>query len=245
MTTTVIGLFEDAGIVRKINDELVDAGCSQADLIVFGAHQGDVAVAEKVEEELLEREFDEQQARSYAENVRAGKILIAARIDDELSDTATAIMERYEASDREDANESSRADAGGRGQHSEQEQTTPVIEEELKVGKRQNTASVRAQRVVSERPVEQTVSLRQENVDVDRRPADRKLSAAEQEQAFKETAIEMPETKEEAVVSKEARVVGEVTLRKGEEEEQQTVKDSVRRADVEVDKSEGKPARKR
>ena len=46
----------------------------------------------------------------------------------------------------------------------------------------------------------------------------------------------MTETSEEAVVSKQARVVEEVVVRKDAQERTETVRDTVRRTDVEVEK---------
>jgi stress response protein YsnF len=48
--------------------------------------------------------------------------------------------------------------------------------------------------------------------------------------------VEMTETDEEAVVSKTARVKEEVVLRKDATERTETVRDSVRREDVEITK---------
>lgn len=48
--------------------------------------------------------------------------------------------------------------------------------------------------------------------------------------------VEMKDTAEEAIVSKEARVVGEVVVRKDVTEREQHIKDTVRRQDVEVEK---------
>ena len=67
---------------------------------------------------------------------------------------------------------------------------------------------------VNERPVEETVTLREEQVEVERQPADRKLKPEEAEAAFQEKTVEMLGTSEELEVSKEARVVGEVALGK-------------------------------
>ena len=77
--------------------------------------------------------------------------------------------------------------------------------------------------------------MREERVEVERRPADRKLRPEEAEAAFAEKTIEMLGTSEEAAVRKEARVVGEVSLGKRVEERKETVKDSVRRSEVEVE----------
>ena len=89
---------------------------------------------------------------------------------------------------------------------------------------------------VSERPVEETVTLRDEQVEVEHRPADRKLKPEEAEAAFQEQTVEMLGTSEEANVRKEARVTGEVALGKRVEEHKETVKDTVRRSEVEVEK---------
>jgi stress response protein YsnF len=91
---------------------------------------------------------------------------------------------------------------------------------------------------VQEKPVEQTVSLREERVEADRRPLDRELSPEEAEKAFEEKTVEMTGTSEEAEVTKKARVVGEVVLGKRVEEREETVRDTVRRSDVEVEEDE-------
>ena len=86
---------------------------------------------------------------------------------------------------------------------------------------------------VVETPVEEQVALRQERVDVERRPVDRPVTEADR--LFQERAVEATETTEEAVVSKEARVTEEVVVRKEAEERTETVRDTVRRTEVEVD----------
>jgi stress response protein YsnF len=114
------------------------------------------------------------------------------------------------------------------------EQVIPVTEEELRVGKREvGRGSVRVRSYVVERPVEEEVELRQERVTVERRPVNRELQPGDA--AFQEQTIEAVERGEEAVVSKTARVVEEVGLRKDVEHEQQILRDKVRRQEVEVE----------
>jgi uncharacterized protein (TIGR02271 family) len=111
-----------------------------------------------------------------------------------------------------------------------------VIEEEVQVGKRTvSRGGVRVYSRVTEKPVEEQVQLRKEQVSVERRPVNRPVSGTDRE-AFKEGTIEMTETSEEAVVSKQARVVEEVVVRKDAQERTETVRDTVRRTDVEVEK---------
>jgi len=112
--------------------------------------------------------------------------------------------------------------------------TFQVVEEELQVGKRAvETGGVRVTSNVHEVPVEEEVRLRQEHVEVERRPVDRPATTADLN-AFQEGTIEVRETQEQAVVNKQARVVEEVRVRKNVEEHTEKVQDTVRRTDVDV-----------
>jgi uncharacterized protein (TIGR02271 family) len=114
----------------------------------------------------------------------------------------------------------------------------PVVEEQLRVGKRDvNAGNVRVRSYVVETPVSETVNLRDENVSVERRSVDRPLTDADA--AFQDRTIEAEEHREEAVVSKDARVKEEVVLRKTEAERAETIDDSVRHTEVEVEDNRG------
>jgi uncharacterized protein (TIGR02271 family) len=115
------------------------------------------------------------------------------------------------------------------------EQSIPVIEEDVAVGKRQvQRGGVRVHTHVREVPVEETVRLRDEEINVERRPADRRAERGEFD-TLQEGTIEITETDEEAVVSKDARVVEEVVVSKDVREREETVRDTARRTDVEVE----------
>jgi uncharacterized protein (TIGR02271 family) len=116
-----------------------------------------------------------------------------------------------------------------------QEQVTlPVIEEGIKVGKREvASGGVRVTQRVTDRPVEENVTLRDERVYVERRPVNQPAASVGAD-AFKEGVMEITETDEEAVVAKEARVVEEVVVSKDVTERQEVVRDTVKRTDVEV-----------
>jgi uncharacterized protein (TIGR02271 family) len=87
--------------------------------------------------------------------------------------------------------------------------------------------------------VEERVALREEHVNVERRPVDRPVAAGDDD-AFRERTVEATESAEEAVVSKEARVTEEVVVRKQAEERTETVSDTVRRTEVEVEDERGR-----
>ncbi len=122
------------------------------------------------------------------------------------------------------------------------EEHIPVVEENLEVGKRSvERGGVRVRSYVVETPVEEQVRLRDETISVERRPV---TGTGEiPGDAFRERSIEVTETDEEAVVGKEARVREEVVVRKDVEERAQTVSDTVRRTEVDVDKTKGRTER--
>ena len=110
-----------------------------------------------------------------------------------------------------------------------------VLEENLRVGKREVGAGrIRVRSYVVERPVEEQVTLREERVTLDRHPVDRPVGAVGTD-AFRERTIDVTATSEEAVVAKDVRVVEEIGLRKDTSQRTETVKDSVRRTEVEVE----------
>ncbi len=110
----------------------------------------------------------------------------------------------------------------------------PIVEEELRVGKREvETGGVRVNTRVEEVPVNEQVTIREETIDVHRRPVDRPVSEAELA-GFQEGTFEVRERDEEIVVDKQARVVEEVHIKKNVEQRTETVQDTVRRTDVDV-----------
>lgn len=110
------------------------------------------------------------------------------------------------------------------------------IEEELKIGKRTvERGRVRVHRTVSERPVQEEVTLHEEKALIDRRTVDRPATPEEVAAAFQDRDIEIRETTEEAVVSKSARVVEEVTVGKQASDRTEVVHDTVRSTRIEVD----------
>jgi uncharacterized protein (TIGR02271 family) len=118
-------------------------------------------------------------------------------------------------------------------------ETLRLAEEQLNVGKRLfETGTTRIRRFVTERPVEQQVTLHEEHADVVRQAISDPSYVADID--WSDKAYEVTETAEQAVVSKTARVVEEVTLRKTGSDRVETVKDTVRRQQVEVEKVPGK-----
>ena len=115
----------------------------------------------------------------------------------------------------------------------------PVVEEEMVVGKRQvQRGGVRVYSHLAETPVEENIQLREERVHIDRQTVDRPATEADFS-AFQEGTIELNETAEEAIVSKKARVVEEIIVGKQSSETTQTIRDTVRHTEVEMERLPG------
>ena len=118
------------------------------------------------------------------------------------------------------------------------EQVLQVVEENLEVGKREvQRGGVRVYSHVTERPVEENVTLHEEHVTVERRAVDQPAGA----NAFNNVGgvVEVTETAEVPVIAKEARVVEEVVVGKQATDRVETVHDTLRRTDVEVEQIDG------
>jgi stress response protein YsnF len=118
------------------------------------------------------------------------------------------------------------------------EEVLRVAEEELNVGKRMvQEGTTRIRRFVTETPVEAQVTLHEEHVKVIRRAiADPNLI---RDVDWTDKMIEVKETVEEPVVSKSVHIAEEVVIRKEAKDNVKTVRDKVRRQQVEVDRIPG------
>jgi len=119
------------------------------------------------------------------------------------------------------------------------EEVIPLAGEQIVIGKRVvERGQVRVRTYVVERPVEAQVTLRDETVVIERRAVDRPLT--DEAGAFSELVVEVTQTGEEAVVSKEAHVVEEVAVHRRAGERTETVRDTVRRTEIEVENDAGR-----
>jgi uncharacterized protein (TIGR02271 family) len=207
----------------------------------------------------------DEDRHTYEEGVRRGGALLTADVDDDRVDEAVRVLEEARSVDIDDRSSQWRASgwdyqapasggaqglaSGGASAESafafgrtetdragESEEVIPIVEEQLVVGKRDvDRGGVRVRSYISETPVHEQVRLRNERVNVERRPVDQPLSTADAD-AFRERSIDVTATGEEAVIGKNARVVEEVVVSKVAEEHVEDVNDTVRRTEVEIDR---------
>jgi uncharacterized protein (TIGR02271 family) len=182
--------------------------------------------------------FGEDDVKTYSEAVRRGSyVLVADVADEQEAERVQNIMEQYNPVDIDERaaqwRESGRS-GSETGAQTTGEEVIPVVEEELRVGKRATQRSgIRVRSHNYEKPVEANIELHEEHGVVERRPVDR--PATEADVANGEVSFEVRDTAEEAVVAKDARVVEEVVVGKEASDRTETINDSVRRTDVDVE----------
>lgn len=254
MARTVVGLFKSHDEAQNVKHDLVNEGYNAMDIRVIGKDGQPAGAAMSSVKEAADTGFgatisnffksftgaDPEDEKHYAAGVSTGGAFLAVTVHDNRADAAVAILERHGAKDVDDQGAASGMSTSkmpsGAPKDSTGDQKLEVVQEELLVGKRQvQRGGIRVYSHLTERPVEENITLREEHVHVDRHPVNRAATEADFT-AFKEGEIELRESAEEAVVSKKARVVEEVVIGKQVSEHQETVKDTVRRTDVEVEK---------
>ena len=183
----------------------------------------------------------------YEEGIRRGHALLTATVHDDDADKAVDILDNANSVDIDGRANDWKASGwtapvAATGMAAKPptgaamgttEEVIPVVEETLAVGKREvSRGGVRVRSYIVETPVSEQVSLHEEHVSVERRSVTGGTVPAD---AFRERTIEMTETAEEAVVGKTARVVEEVVVGKTATDRTETISDTVRRTEVEVD----------
>ena len=257
--TAISALFDNRTDAEQATARLREVGIPEAQIrVVQGAESATTGVADPEGskgfwDSLSDLFFPNEDRYSYAEGLSRGGYLVAVTgLNDAEYDAALAILDDEGTVNIEEREESWRSEGWSGYENSpyatagaatapmaaatdrvSDDAAIPVVEERLRVGKRDtNRGHVRVRAYTVEEPVSESVDLREERVELERRPVDR---AAVVDEDFRDRTIEAEEHREEAVVAKDARVVEEIGLRKTIDTHRETVSDTVRHTEVEVD----------
>src|SRR5688572_10713731 len=249
---TITAMFDSADAANRARERLVEVGLPSDSVQVI--HQGTTGEGAGSDGKGLWasiKDFftgDDDDRATYEEGMRRGGYLLTARVEDQYADEVIVLLENADAIDLDRRADEWRAEGwtgptrttvestgtGTSGAGSEE--AIPVVQERLRVGKREvDRGGVRVRSYVVEEPVEEQVNLREERVDVERRPVGRRVRPGAADDLLQDRTIEMTESAEEAVVSKDAEVTEEVVVRKFEGERTEGVSDTVRRTEVDVE----------
>jgi len=267
MAQTVIGFFDDAADAQRAVEKLVSNGFDRDHIdISSGNRSGAVSTSGDTSEShehesgisrffknLFGDNNDDADRYSRVGMHSNSIVTVHAQSSDEaeraadLLDDYGAINVNERASQYDTTNttldRSTTVDTTRTGDTSDRDTTINRIEEDLQIGKRTvETGGVRVRSRIIEKPVEENIRLREERVTVERNPVDRTASRDELSN-FEERDIELSERAEVPVVNKEARVVEEIRVSKDVDEREETIRDTVRKTEVDVEKLSGNDSR--
>lgn len=265
MSKTVVGLFSTTAQAEQVKKTLVADGYDGQNLQVMAGDRpnatttgtatafdkdytdigsgGGTGIGEKVSSFFRSLSGgDDDVHHHYATGVNEGGALLTATVADNKAAEVASLMKQNGARDIEGTYKQG---AGGSTPVQTRDTTAltgetaiPIVEEELVVGKREvGRGGVRIYSHVVERPVEESVTLHEERINVERRPVNRPATAADF--GTGDRSFELRATGEEAVVGKTSRVVEEVRVGKQGSDHTETVNDSVRKTEVEVEEIAG------
>lgn len=257
---TVVGIFNTAAEAQQAVQNLEQAGF-QLDYVDVAHRETANAGTGRTSDDSIGGFFsslfggdDNDDARNYTEAAKNGSSVVTVHVDtaDEsqraariLDDAGAVDVDGGMKGDKNHTGQNYQAGQTNQNYQADQNKQTgdnlkaEVIEENLQVGKRvEQTGGVRLRSRIVEKPVEASVRLREEHVTVQRTPVNRAASEADFN-AFKEGEMEVTESAERAVVAKEARVVEEVSLGKQVTEREETIRETVRNTEVDVEQIPG------
>lgn len=259
MAQTVVGFFDNPTEAQRAVERLQSLGITRDMIDVSTNNTGATEVSDSRTTDRSDRDSesgitrffrnlfgddnDEADRYSHVAHRSSAIVTVHARTEDEaekaadLLDDCGAVDVDERAAQYGYTSGRSAAETSGRENISNERGTTiPRIEENLEVGKRTvERGGVRVRSRIVERPVEEHVRLREENVHVEREAVNRPVSG-EDLANMRDGEIELTERAEVPVVNKQARVVEEVRVTKDVNERDETIRDTVRKTDVDVDK---------
>ena len=241
MNFTVIGLFENSDAANTARKELIEAGVTSSAIDVSPSKLNtnqQVHPSGALEEDENTGGFwnwlfgDDVETKRRYSHVSSSKTVVTAYAENRVeADRISGILDNSGALDVDEHYQKMNLSANTTGE----DITIPVVKEDIAVGKREVEAGgIRVRTKVIEKPVEESIRLRSERVYITRTPVDRPVASSD---AFKDKTITMTEHAEEAVVEKTARVVEEVSVGKEIDEKIETVTDTVRETQVDIDNS--------
>jgi uncharacterized protein (TIGR02271 family) len=256
----IVAAFENADRARAAREGLVEAGINNANIAIL-ENRDDLGTWTAIKRHAV----PDEDAHLYAEGLGRGHSILVIRAAAGEHDRVMDVLSRFNPIDLDDhaaqwrktgwsgvhpgkaawesgqqTPSAKKTAAATPGTH---EEVIPVYEEQLKVGKRVvEQGHVRVRVYTVERPVQEGLTLREERVAVERRPVDRPASGMPGE-AFQDRTVDVTTHREEPVISKVARVKEEIAVRHGADQRTETVRDTVRRSEVEVEDDREKARR--
>jgi stress response protein YsnF len=190
---------------------------------------------------LFGRDLEHHEAAVLGRSFKEGSVIVSVRVPETEASKVLSLLDSHEpvnVLDRAKAYEFMGATPGSATMAAasklRDEELLRVAEEQIDVGKRIVEAGhTRVRRYVIEKPVEAKVTLHEEHAEVIRHAISDPAFLKDID--WTEKTIDVTETAEEPVVNKTVRITEEIVIRRQGSDSTRTVRDTVRRQQVEVD----------
>jgi len=240
----VVAVYDTEANANAALESLVSAGYVTNDISVIRS-EGEAAKAGLYEpgiwQRLFGRNLGHHEAAVLNRSFKEGSVIVSVRVPESEAAKVVSLLDSHKPVDVLD-----RAKAYGLGGATAGAPETPaparlageemlrVAEEQINVGKRVvESGRTRVRRYVIEKPVEANITLHEEHAEVMRRAISDPTYVKDTD--WSDKTIDVTETAEEAVVDKTTRITEEIVIRRQGSDRTQTVHDTVRRQQVEVE----------
>jgi uncharacterized protein (TIGR02271 family) len=241
----VVAVYDTEASANAAVKSLKSAGYLTDDISVIRS-EGEAVEAGLYEpgvwQRLFGRDLEHHEAAVLGRSLKEGSVIVSVRVPESEAPRVMSLLDSHKPVDVLD-----RAKAYGLlGATTEApkipaapklpgEETLRVAEEQINVGKRMvEFGHTRVRRYVVEKPVEANITLHEEHVEVMRRAISDPAYVKDID--WSDKTIDVTETVEEAVVNKVAHITEEVVIRRQGSDRTQTVHDTVRRQQVDVER---------
>ncbi|MGK3143651.1 YsnF/AvaK domain-containing protein [Pantoea sp. C2G6] len=262
---TIVTMFSNVSLAEGAKRNLIKAGFLDDDIDIISGDrlrtEGQEARHPGFWQRLFGNTLEEDQAEVYEDAMQTGGVVLSLRADEDQLPRALGILDAHEELTERSAARPDEATADGLNESDSGSpyETTPLdqermaartaltgdesdedvlrlAEERLEVGKRLvSEGSTRVRRYTVTEPVSENVSLREQHAEIFRRPVTE--SGAPGEVDWSERTVEVEESHEQPVVNKTAQIIEEVVLRKEASDRVETINDSVRRQEVDIERA--------
>ncbi len=255
---TTVAAFDTRAHADAAVKALRAGGFANAEISIFDEKRLSGAKEPGIWQRLFGRDLQQHEASVYRQTIQKGGVVVSARVLDTEVAHAISILDRHRPVDVNDRAgnsgiaRASHGEAAGKKMEkvplaaSQKVDVAPkpaealdevlhLAEEQLEVAKKVvESGRTRVRRFVTEREASADVTLHKEHGEVVRRAiTDPKFEGAID---WADKVIEVIETAEQALANKTARIVEEVALKKVRTDHVETVKDKLRRQNVEIER---------
>jgi uncharacterized protein (TIGR02271 family) len=241
----VVAVYDTEANANAAIKSLASAGYPTDDISVI-RNEGEAKKAGLHEpgvwQRLLGRDLEHHEAAVLGRSFQEGSVIVSVRVPESEAPKVMSLLDNHKPVDVIDraktyglVGEMAGTTRNPAPAKLDDDEIVRLAEEQINVGKRKRESGfIRVRRFVIEKPVEANVTLHEEHIEVLRRAISGPAFAKNVD--WSDKTFEVTEASEEAVVDKTVRIAEEVVIRRQGSDRTQTVHDTVRRQQIDIER---------